>query len=375
LFLACGAGTAFGSQQPDVHAPRDAAAGRGVPAGPLSDEDIALALGEYVESLVAADHFSGAVLLARGETPIFRQAWGQASKRFDVPNRVDTKFNLGSMNKMFTGVAIAQLVEAGKLSFDDKVGKHLPDYPDAEVAEKVTLHHLLTHTSGLGSYWNERWDANWTTLREVADMLPIFAGDPLAFEPGTRFEYSNVGPVVLGLVIEAVSGQSYYDYVREHIYAPCEMRNSDCFEMDLPIPNLAIGYTQLGPDHRPTDGTWRNNLFLHSIRGGPAGGGFSTVDDLLRFSIALQRQELLSVEMTEILLTGRAEMGPGMDYAYLFGVGGSGAHRSYGHNGGAPGISADFAFYPELEITLVVLSNYDGEADSVSAFARELIER
>ncbi len=342
----------------------------------LSHEELARELVAHVEELVARDAFSGTVLLAHGDEPLVRAAFGQASKRFDVPMRPDTKLNLGSANKMFTGVAICQLAEAGKLDFSDTVAKHLPDYPNRDVAERVTIHHLLTHTSGMGSYWNEKYDQTWTTLREVADMLPLFVDDELSFEPGARFQYSNAGPIVLGLIVEAISGQSYYDYVREHIYAPAGMENTDCYEMDRPVPNLALGYTKGAPDGSPGDGSWRNNLFSHSLRGGPAGGGFSTVDDLLRFSLALQNGDLLSVGMFETLVTGKVSMGGGVRYAYLFGdeEEGNGVH-SYGHNGGAPGISADFAFYPELGYTFAVLSNYDDGALDTAHFARELIGR
>ena len=344
-------------------------------AEPLSDRELAKELRAHIDELAKRDEFSGTIVLARGDEVLLREAWGLASKRYGVPNRPDTKFNLGSMNKMFTGVAIAQLVEAGKLSFDDIVGEHLPDYPNPEVAEKVTIHHLLTHTSGLGSYWNDRWEERWTKLREVDDLLPLFADEPLAFEPGELFQYSNAGPVVLGLIIEKVTGQSYYDYIREKVCGPAGMLDTDCYEMDTPVPNLAMGYTMSVPDGASGEGFWRNNLFMHSVRGGPAGGGFSTVDDLLKFSRALQNHELLSPEMTATVITGKVDNGPYSGYGYLFGDDREGGVRSHGHNGGAPGISAELAFYPELGFTVAVMSNYDEVAATVSGLARELIER
>ena len=341
----------------------------GLETTPLQDHELARALTERVARLAAQDRFSGTVLVARGETPLVRVAHGAASRRFGVPNRPDTKINLGSMNKMFTGVAICQLVEEGVLEFDDTVGEQLPDYPNREVAEKVTIHHLLTHTSGLGSYWNEKWEQRWTSLREVADLLPLFVNDPLAFEPGERFRYSNAGPIVLGLVLEAVTGQSYYDYVQERVHTAAGMPNTACYEMDVPVPNLAIGYTR--PDG---SNTWRNNMFQHSVRGGPAGGGFSTADDLLRFARAVTDHRLLRPEATARMLESKVSMGPGMGYGYLFGDRG-GKYRSHGHNGGGPGINAELAFYPELDVTLVVLSNYGGGATPVVAYARSLVER
>ncbi|MEE8169821.1 MAG: serine hydrolase, partial [Phycisphaerae bacterium] len=343
-------------------------------AGSVTDAEMATRLGKFMDKAAKQDRFSGAVLVARDGKPLFQKAYGLASKRFNVPNRIDTKFNLGSMNKMFTGVAICQLAEQGKLSFDDFVITHLPDYPNREIAEKVTIHQLLTHTSGLGSYWNERFEATWTGLRTVEDLLPLFADEPLGFEPGSQFGYSNAGPVVLGLIIERISGQSYYDYVREHVFKPAGMTDTDSYEMDRPVPNLAIGYTNLGPDHAREDGPRRNNLFMHTIKGGPAGGGFSTVGDMLKFSLALQGHRLLGPKYTDILLTGKTAMAPGMKYAYLFGDHVSNGHRSCGHNGGAPGISAEFRFYPKLGYTLVALSNYDRGASMAAAYIGDLIE-
>src|SRR4030095_7346844 len=192
----------------------------------VDDAALARHINAYLEEAVAKDAFSGAVLIAKNGQPIFKKAYGMANKSNNTPNNIDTKFDLGSMNKMFTAVAIAQLVEQGKLSFTDTVGKLLPDYPNKVVAEKVTVHHLLTHTSGMGSYFNEKFQANLNNLKTVPDYLPLFASDPLAFERGASWKYSNSGFVVLGLIVEKVSGQSYYDYVKEHIFKPAGMLNT-----------------------------------------------------------------------------------------------------------------------------------------------------
>jgi len=177
--------------------------------------------------------------------PILKEAYGYASLAFEVPNRVDTKFNLGSMNKMFTGVAISQLAEKGNLSFDDRIIDHIPDYPNEEIAGKVTIHQLLTHTSGLGNYWTEEYmKTSKDRFRAVEDYLPLFVDQPLLFEPGTSWSYSNSGFMVLGLIIESITGQSYFDYVMENIYKPAGMINTDAYELDYIIPNLAVGYTR-----------------------------------------------------------------------------------------------------------------------------------
>ncbi len=340
----------------------------------FTDEEAAAELDRYISKLEAADAFSGAVLLAKDDEIIFKKAYGLASKRFNVPNKVDTKFNLASMNKMFTALAICQLAEQGKLSFDDSIIKHVADYPNKKAAENVTLHHLLTHTSGMGHFWNEKFEAQWRALRTVEDLIPLFADDPLAFEPGEKMQYSNSGFVVLGLIIEKVTGMSYYDYVKKHIFEPAGMMNTDYYEMDKPEPNLAIGFTKMSPEGKPSK-EWRNNLFMHRIKGGPAGGGYSTVENLHKFALALKNHTLLNPEYTEILLTGKVEMGPGIKYAYGFGDHRTNGMRFVGHNGGAPGINTEFRTSPDSGYTIVVLSNYDRAARPVMEKMMELISR
>ncbi|MFT3883366.1 MAG: serine hydrolase domain-containing protein [Gemmatales bacterium] len=320
-----------------------------------------------MDKIVADDKFSGVVLLAKDGKPLFHKAYGYASLRFQVPNKLDTKFNLGSMNKMLTSVAICQLAEQGKLSFDDPIIKHLPDYPNKTVAEKVTIHHLLTHTSGLGHYWNEKFRAKMPTLRTVSDFLPLFVDEPLRFEPGERMFYSNAGFIVLGLIIEKVSGQTYYDYVRQHVCKIAGMNNTDSYEVDLIVPNLAIGYTfqssLTGPSNKNAKPVRRENFYLHAVKGGPAGGGYSTAEDLLAFAAALREHRLLNSKYTTLATTGKVQMGPDGKYAYGFGDFTANGHRHIGHNGGAPGISADFRDYLDLGYTAIVLSNYDGASE------------
>jgi len=316
----------------------------------LRSESMVKQLDVFIRRRVAADEFSGCVLLAQSGEPIFRKAYGFASKRFNVLNRVDTKFNLGSCNKIFTKVAILQLAERGKLSLEDYISKHLPDYP-SHVADKVTVNHLLSHTSGMGHYWNERFEASKHKLRTVDDFLSLFVDDPLSFEPGEKAQYSNAGYVVLGKIIEAASGQDYYRYVREHIYKPAGMNNSDHYEMDVPTPNLAIGYTKMDEEGQLVKGPRRSNLFLIGVKGSPAGGGYSTVGDMLKFCTALRNHKLLNPKYTELVLQpARARTAE------------EAKPRQFGHAGGAPGVGAIFKMYLDLDYVSVVLSNYDPEA-------------
>jgi CubicO group peptidase (beta-lactamase class C family) len=338
---------------------------RAAPAA--SDEDAASRLDRYVATLADADVFSGAVLLARGEEVLLARAHGEANKDFGAPNRVDTKFNLGSMNKMLTAVAIAQLVEQGRLQWDSPLSDFLTDFPTPDAARAIRVHHLLTHTSGLGSYFNPTFpESSRARWRTVDDMMALARGDSLAFEPGTRWQYSNTGYLVLGKIIEIVTGQDYHDYVREHIARPAGMLDTDAYELDRVNPNLAVGYQKVFTD----GGTeYRNNLFEHVIRGGPAGGGYSTVEDLFRFARALRTGRLLQPETVALLTSPKPELGS-PHYGYGFGINPDG---SVGHTGGFPGISSALAIYPDDGYVVVVLANYGGAAPPVMRQVAELI--
>ena len=308
----------------------------------LTETQFIEGLDKQIAQAVAADEFSGAVLIARKDKPVFQKAYGLASKEYNVPNRVDTKFNLGSINKIFTQIAIGQLVENGKLSLDDKLGKHLPDYPNREAAEKVTIRQLLDMKSGIGDFFGPEFEATpKDKLRSVRDFIPLFAKKPLQFEPGTKQQYSNGGYIVLGAIVEKVSGHDYYEYVREHIFKPADMQNTDWYEADVATPNLASGYTKEGSATRDR----RNNFYTRPAKGSPAGGGYSTAPDLLKFVAALREGKLRTPHF-------RAEQGPSARASF----------RGLGIAGGAPGINAVVEADEERGYTIIVMSNYDPPA-------------
>ena len=329
-------------------------------AGPKAD--VGQRIQNYLDSLASDKKLSGAVLVAKDGVPIASKASGIANRSVDTPITLETKFNLGSMNKMFTGIAVTQLAQEGKLDFNDSVGKHLPDYPNKDVAAKVTIHQLLTHTSGMGTYVNDRFRAERTSLTTIAAHFPLFVNDTLSFSPGEKFQYSNSGYIVLGAIIERVSRQDYRSYIKEHVYAPAGMTNSGFYEPGKQTPNLAIGYTRMGPDGNPTDQV-RENTDTLEITGGPAGGGYSTVGDLLKFHIALRSLKLLDRDHTELATKGKVEAGaPIGQYAYGFGDKVFDGKHIAGHNGGWPGVAANFEMYPELGYTSVILMNSDPPA-------------
>jgi CubicO group peptidase (beta-lactamase class C family) len=342
----------------------------GQPAKPRSDEEIRGELESLMKKLAEADVFSGTVLLARDGVPIFQGAYGLANKDYNVPNQLDTKFNLGSMNKMFTAVAVAQLVERGKLSFDDPLSKFLPEFPDAESAKKIKIKHLLSHTAGLGGYFTEAWrNSSRALYRTVDDQIKRAASDErLLFEPGTRHRYSNTGMLVAGKVIEVASGQDYYDFVRENVYKPAGMMNTDCYELDKVNPNLAVGYEK----HYDDSGVvYRNNLFEHVMRGGPQGGGYSTVGDLLKFDLALRGNKLVGAQYVSLLLSAKPEQNSPR-YGYGFGIQEQG--KIVGHGGGFIGINSNLDMFLDSGWTAAVMSNYGHGAMLPQEVMREIVQ-
>jgi D-alanyl-D-alanine carboxypeptidase len=325
------------------------------PSGPMSESEVLGGIRGKLDEMTQDDDFAGAVLIAQNGEPIFTEAFGLASREFSVPNRVNTKFNLGSINKIFTKVAVAQLLEQGRLSLDDELGAFLPDYPNKEAAEKVTVRDLVGMTSGIGDFFGERFQATpKTRLRDNRDYLPLFADQPLEFEPGTDSRYSNGGYVVLGLVIEKASGRGYYDYVREHIFEPLGMKDTDSYEADAIVPNLACGYTRVNPESE-TEGPLRSNTYTRPARGSSAGGGYSTVSDLLRFVNALISSELLPEEYAGWILGGpepaRSSKGDEQQ-----------GPRGAAFAGGAPGINSLIETGIPGGYTVIVMTNMDPPA-------------
>jgi D-alanyl-D-alanine carboxypeptidase len=345
---------------------------RPVAAGPpaeasverLSESAAIAALRTELDRRVAQDQFAGAVLVAKDGKPVFSQAYGLADREKKIPNKLDTKFRIGSMNKMFTATAVVQLAQAGKLAFTDPLGKYLPDYPNKEAASKVTIHHLLTHTGGTGDIFGPEYQQQRDNLRELKDYVNLYGKRGLQFEPGARWAYSNYGFILLGRIIEVVSGQSYYDYVRDHIFKPAGMTSTDSYPESQPVADRSVGYTkQNGPLHP--------NAATLPPRGTSAGGGYSTVGDLLRFANALTSHKLLDAKHTELLTTGKVAAAQGK-YAYGFTDTTAGGVREFGHGGGAPGMNGDLRIYPQSGYTIAVLANLDPPAATeVSKFIGE----
>ncbi len=322
----------------------------------LSESDLLRALRTKADQDAAAHRFAGAVLVAHEGNPVFTQAWGLADRAKRTPNTLDTRFRLGSMNKMFTATAVLQLVQAGKVKLDAPLATYLPDYPNKELASKVTIHQLLTHTGGTGDIFTPEYEQHRLELKTLADYVALFGSRPLAFEPGSRWEYSNYGMVLLGRVIERVTGMSYYDYVAKYIYAPASMASTASEPEDSVVPSRSVGYT-----HMDSPDAWTSNTNTLPWRGTSAGGGYSTVRDLLRFATALKAHKLLNAEYTTMLTTGKVDTPMGGKYAYGFEDRATGGLRCVGHSGGAPGMNGDLRICDDGYV-VVVLSNLDPPA-------------
>lgn len=330
-----------------------------IPPPRLSETAALTALSARADTLAKHDRFSGAVLVARNDKVLLKRAWGMADRAAGLPNTVDTRFRLGSMNKIITAVAILQLVEAGKLSLDTPIIKYLPDYPNKDAASKVTIRHLLTHRSGVGEIgFNDSPEfktpaafiARRDAMRTPKDYVRQYATQPLQFEPGSKTEYSSLGFMVLGLLVEQASGQSYYDYVQQHIYNVAGMKRTGSLPETVAVKDRAVGYML-------DKGMLVRDIDTLPYRGSPAGGGYSTVGDLLHFAQALKSDKLLSAKMR--LEATRLQSGwQGFGFEVL----GDGELLNYGHGGMAPGMNAHFRVYPKLGYVIVVLSNFDPPA-------------
>jgi CubicO group peptidase (beta-lactamase class C family) len=265
------------------------------------------------------------------------------------------------MTKMFTGVVIGRLAERGRIRFADPIGKYVPEVPK-EWANRITIHHLLTHTSGLGTIWKPEYQrANHALYRSVRDFFPLFINDPPSFPAGERWAYSNAGYVLLGAVIERVTGQPYREFVRAEIFRPLNLLSALADDVELPVPNRAVPYTRANwtlPGHQG----YASSELIGLSNMMPAGGAVASAPDLLRFANDLMNQRLMNAAYTDTVTRGKVTYRPGASYGYGFANEIVNGVRIIFHDGGADGISTNLDIIPELGLTAIVLSNYDPPA-------------
>lgn len=308
---------------------------------------------QIVQSYVSARTFMGTVLVARGGEILFSKGYGMANLEWDIPNSPSTKFRLGSVTKQFTAASILLLEERGKLQVQDPVKKYMPDAPAAW--DKITIFHVLTHTSGIPSFTSFP-DYSQTEPFETTPekLVARFRDKPLDFEPGEKWSYSNSGYVLLGYLIEKISGQSYSTFVQENIFTPLGMKDSGYDSNSRIIPHRASGYT-------PDKGVPVNAGFIHMSIPFSAGSLYSTTEDLLRWERGLFGGKVLSAASLQKMTTPFKQ-----DYAFGLGVHTAGGHKVIDHGGGIEGFNTHLAYYPEDKLTVIVLANLNGPASDIA---------
>jgi CubicO group peptidase (beta-lactamase class C family) len=340
--------------------------------------------------LTAQDQFSGTVLLTCRDRPVLARAYGMADKEKGIPNRVDTIFALASVTKLFTAAAVIQLAGQGKVELYQTLGTYLDGFP-AQIAGTVTVHQLLTHTSGMGNFLGDpgflNEESTWTSAAETTGgIMAIIRQSPLLFTPGTQYSYSNSGYATLGAIAAQVSGQSYYDYVREHIFARAGMTRSGFYTKPqwLTDPDIAHPYGTPGGKSNPQPGGPITDLTgEEDFIGNPAGNAFSTAPDMARFARALTGGGLLSPAWADLMTSGKVPYAPQRNRppSQLDMVGYGPEIRVvndqiiFGHTGGADGETTDIGIYPGLDWVTVMLSNYTitSQMESILPWLDQLI--
>ena len=331
-------------------------------------------LKEIVDIRYESNDFSGVVLIKRKEEELFQGCYGYANRSFRIPNTMRTRFRIASISKMFTAVSVLKLIEEGKLSFDTSIKKYL-DLQDYEICEAVDIHSLLTHTSGIGDYFDEEnddWDAMWLSnpiynMRKHSDYYSMFSKKPSVFKTGEKYKYSNAGYILLGMAIEKASGLSYFDYVKKELFHKQDMGNSDFISLDMVYDDVAEGYIPIKSPSSAITG-WQRNIYKITPEAAADGGATSTAEDLIKFMQSLKGGAVLSKAMTNKILEpqvldqsangARGYMWK-QGYANCFILDQNEKIVRGGHTGEEYGISCRLYYYPEKDIDVVILANQD----------------
>jgi CubicO group peptidase (beta-lactamase class C family) len=327
-------------------------------------------LDQYFSALEARDAFSGVVLVTRGDDELYAAPYGYASRAWGIRNTLDTRFDTASITKLFTSIATLQLIDRGALGFDTRAVGFL-GLEDTAISPEVTVFHLLTHSSGIGDDCEEEdgevYEELWRTkpnysVTETADFLPQFVHRPANFPPGEGCRYCNCSWILLGLMVEQVTGTSYRDYVREHVFARAGMAHSDFLRLDRVNRNVAEGADPIRDSQGEIVG-WKRNIYSFPPVGSPDSGAHVTARDLDRFLRAVQAGNLLSPELTDAFLTPQVHYRQRKDWTLMMGYGltfyldGDDEVICYQKEGINAGVSGVIRHYPERDLNVVILSN------------------
>jgi D-alanyl-D-alanine carboxypeptidase len=322
------------------------------PQKAVSHSKLARLIHDTLARLVRTQDFSGCVTVTVHARTIFDECHGYADRRFAVPIDRQTKFHIGSLGKMFTAVAIAQLVEAGKLSWDTTVAQAVPEYPDRDTAKKITVWQLLHQTSGLGDILVPEYFRDRERFIDPADYLELIARQTKVSEPGKEWNYSNAGFMLLGRIIEIASSEDYDGYIQRHLFTPAGMHASGFDRLDEITPKLAVGYYRDGM----FSSDWKMDWSKIQFKGGPAGGGYSNNTDLLLFADALRNSRLVKPATLAKMFADQVPAGPG---GYAAGFGDRLSHGSSirGHAGGIEGTTANLQMVWNANAAVALTSN------------------
>lgn len=331
---------------------------------------------EQIAKIQSSNHFSGTVFVKDGERILADVSYGYANRSEQLKNQTTSRYGIASGCKLFTSIAICQLVEEGKLSFDTTIGECLDlDFPYLD--EKITIHHLLTHTTGMPDYFDEEvmddFEELWVKnpmyhLRRLSDFLPLFQNEHMKSPKVGRFHYNNAGYILLGLIVEQVSGLVFTDYVEERIFKEVGMLESGYFAFDALPQGTALGYID------NSDGTWKTNIYSLPVKGGSDGGAYVTAKDMVRLWEALMNHRLLNKVLTNQLLTAHTQVDEDSFYGYGIWIkkNEKGVFK-YHVMGYDPGVSFHSAYFPNSSQIVVVCSNKStGASDIMNGIEEEL---
>ena len=331
---------------------------------------------DSVSNIQSKVDFSGSILVEGKDKVLLDKSYGYSNRSEQIKNNTTTRFGIASGCKLFTAIAVCQLVEEGKISFDTKLSDCLNiDFKHFD--NKVTIHHLLTHTSGIPDYFDEEvmedFEELWVKnpmyqIRKISDFLPFFQDGTMKHQVGEGFHYNNAGYILLGLLIEQISNMEFSEYIQKNIFDKANMTKSGYFSFDYLPENTSLGYID------NPDGTWRSNIYSLPVKGGSDGGAYVTVSDMAKLWQALFNHQLLSKEYTNKILMEHTQIDESRSYGYGVWIKATENNLlKYHVMGYDPGVSFHSAYYPDLSIKVVVCSNKsDGAFDIMREIEKEL---
>jgi CubicO group peptidase (beta-lactamase class C family) len=309
-------------------------------------------LDEYAQAEFKIKDFNGTVLVMQKEKVVYKKAFGMAEREWNIANTVNTKYRIGSVTKQFTAACILLLAEQGKLNLDDKLSKYISDYPKGD---SITIHMLLNHTSGIKNYTAiPEFFPKAALPLSIDTMIALFKNKPFDFSPGTKWNYSNSGYFLLGVIVEKASGKTFNNYLLQNIIKKIGLKNTLMDNLDSVLTYRAKGYS------KNDDDVWQHAMYISMEGPYSAGAMVSTVDDLYLWTKALHNNQVLSAASTQKMLTPYKE-----NYGYGISIDSLKTHKRVSHNGGIPGFASYLAYFPVDDICVAIISNNESNSTTL----------